>query len=97
MVGDIVSGTGKHGELVNFADPVDLEHDPGNGHRRAARRRLHWQGMGLTPRHPLGPPPLRIYWRDAFVPPAPLFRATGTPWMLATDALAEQGHARGNN
>ena len=31
-----------------------------------------------------------IYFRDDFVPPAPIFRAIGTQFTLATDDLAEQ-------
>jgi hypothetical protein len=34
--------------------------------------------------------PRRVYWRDDFKPPAPLFRAIGTPWTLATDQLADK-------
>jgi hypothetical protein len=76
--------------LINFADPVDWSRTPGvavDVRRADGSTGREWR---LTPRHPLEPPPLRIYWRDDFVPPAPLFRATGTPWMLATDALADK-------
>ena len=31
-----------------------------------------------------------VYFRDDFVPPAPLFRATGSLWIFATDDLAER-------
>src|SRR5215813_9900041 len=43
----------------------------------------------VAPPNPVGPPQ-RIYWRDDFKAPAPLFRAVGTPWTLATDPLADQ-------
>jgi len=42
----------------------------------------------VAPPNPVGPPQ-RIYWRDDFKAPAPLFRAVGTPWTLATDPLAD--------
>ena len=32
----------------------------------------------------------RVFWREDFVPPAPMFRVKGTPWVLATDALADR-------
>src|SRR5262245_57765543 len=76
-------------QLVNFADPVDWSRTPG-----IAIDVRHADGsIGKAWR--LGPPdlsgpPRRIYWRDDFVPPAPLFRAIGTPWMLATDDLADR-------
>ena len=31
-----------------------------------------------------------VYFRADFVPPAPLFRATGSQWIFATDDLAER-------
>jgi hypothetical protein len=76
-------------QLVNFADPVDWNRTTGevvdvrraDGSTGKQRR--------LIPPHPVGPPN-RVYWRDDFVPPAPLFRATGTPWMLATDDIADK-------
>jgi hypothetical protein len=43
----------------------------------------------LEPPDPVGPRQ-RIYWRDDFTPPAPLFRAFGTPWTMATGALADR-------
>jgi hypothetical protein len=43
----------------------------------------------VAPPDPAGPPD-RIYWRDDFKAPAPLFRAVGTPWTLATDSLADK-------
>ena len=33
---------------------------------------------------------VECYFRDDFVPPAPLFRGTGTLWTFATDELAER-------
>jgi hypothetical protein len=78
-------------QLINFADPVDWSRTPGE----AADVRRADGSIGKEWRLIMSPPkpsrPLkRIYWRDDFVPPAPLFRATGTPWMLATDTLADK-------
>ncbi|MBR0668918.1 hypothetical protein GXW71_31500 [Roseomonas hellenica] len=39
--------------------------------------------------HPARPAP-PIYWRQDFVPPAPLFSVPGAQWTLVTDALADQ-------
>jgi hypothetical protein len=76
-------------QLVHFADPVDWSRTAG----MAIDVRRADGSIGKEWR--LGPPdlsgpPRRIYWRDDFVPPAPLFRANGTPWMLATDDLADK-------
>jgi hypothetical protein len=76
-------------QLVNFADPVDWSKTSGEAiDVRCADGSVARQWR-LIPPNPVGPPN-RVYWRDDFVPPAPLFRATGTPWMLATDDIAEK-------
>ena len=76
-------------QLINFADPVDWSKTRGD----SIEVRLADGSIGkqwrLSPPNP-GGLGTRIYWREGFVPPAPLFRATGTPWMLATDALADK-------
>jgi hypothetical protein len=74
---------------VHFADPVDWSRTQGiaSDVRRAdGSIGKEWR---LGPTDPSGPP-RRIYWRDDFVPPAPLFRAKGTALMLATDELADK-------
>lgn len=45
-----------------------------------------WSAPGWQP----GMPIPRLFWREDFVAPAPLFRTPGRPWTLATDALAER-------
>lgn len=35
-------------------------------------------------------PEQRPYWREDFVPDVPLFHAAHSPWIIATDAFAEQ-------
>jgi hypothetical protein len=76
-------------QLVNFADPVDWSRTPGMAvdvRRTDGSIGKEWR---LGPTDPSGPP-RRIYWRDDFVPPAPLFRASGTGLMLATDDFADK-------
>ena len=76
-------------QLVHYADPVDWSRTAGMAfdvRRGDGSIGKEWR---LGPPDPSGPP-RRIYWRDDFVPPAPLFRANGTPWMLATDELADK-------
>lgn len=75
--------------VLNFADPIDwsrtaavvLDVRRQDGSIRKQRY--------VAPPDPVGPP-RRIYWRDDFKAPAPLFRAVGTPWTLATDPLADK-------
>jgi hypothetical protein len=76
-------------QLVNFADPVDWSRTSGEAvdvRRADGSAARQWR---LIPPNPVGRPN-RVYLRHDFVPPAPLFRATGTPWMLATDDLADK-------
>jgi hypothetical protein len=76
-------------QLVTFADPIDWSRTPGvavDVRRADGSFGKEWR---LGPPNPSGPRQ-RIYWRGDFVPPAPLFRAIGTPWMLATDDLADK-------
>jgi hypothetical protein len=74
-------------QVVAFADPFDRDRTSGGTAeivRPDGSTRREWR---LAQPDPYGPP-LHIHWRDDFVPPAPLFRVPGTPWTLATDALA---------
>jgi hypothetical protein len=75
-------------QVVAFADPIDWTKTPGQFSgfvRPDGSVRRYWH---LAPPNPVNPS--RIYWRDDFRPPAPLFRVVGTGWMLATDALADK-------
>jgi hypothetical protein len=73
-------------QAVHFAHLIDWNRTPGQivGHPRpdGSIRRQRYLA------HPPDGP--RTYWRDDFTPPAPLFRVSGTPWTLATDALADR-------
>jgi hypothetical protein len=73
-------------QVVHFADLIDWNRTPGQvlEHRRpdGSIRRQRYLA------HPLDGQ--RTYWRDDFTPRAPLFRVFGTPWTLATDALADR-------
>ena len=74
---------------IHFADPLDWSRTPGEAvdvQRADGSIGKEWR---LPWPNPAGPP-LRVYWRDDFVPPAPLFRVPGTAWMLATDELADR-------
>ena len=73
-------------QVLAFADPFDHDRTPGRIETiRAADGRTTeaWRPAGPVPGQPS-----QIFWRDDFVPPAPLFRVPGTAWTLATDELA---------
>jgi hypothetical protein len=75
--------------VAAYADPVDWTKTAGQAlelPRPDGSTRKIWC---LAPPDPAGPPQ-RVYWRDDFLPPAPLFRALGTPWTLAIEALADR-------
>lgn len=74
---------------IHFADPFDWSRTPGEAvdvQRADGSIGKEWRLPCPDP----ASPPLRVYWRDDFVPPAPLLRVSGTYWMLATDALADK-------
>lgn len=81
--------------LLAFANPMDIERsepadffsfrNPDGGEDRV------WLFDGAGP----GDPAPRIVWRDAFTPPASLFRVPGSPWALATESLAASVAASG--
>jgi hypothetical protein len=76
-------------QAVHYADVVDWNRTPGMAFdvRRAdGSIGKEWRLGSPGPNDPA----VRIYWRDDFVPPAPLFRANGTPWMLVTDEVADK-------
>jgi len=75
--------------VVPFADLIDWSRTAGLSlevPRPDGSIRKRWF---MAPPNPVGPPN-RAYWREDFTPPAPLFHAAGTPWTLATDALADK-------
>lgn len=75
--------------VVPLGDPIDWSKTAGQTlevRRPDGSIRKRWF---LAAPNPVGPPN-RIYWRDDFTPPAPLFRAVGTPWTLATERLADR-------
>ena len=71
---------------LSFADPFDHDRTPGRIETiRAADGRTT---EAWRPARPVPGQSSQIFWRDDFVPPAPLFRVPGTAWTLATDELA---------
>lgn len=75
--------------VVAFADLIDWNRTAGQAldvPRPDGSIRKLWR---LAPPNPVGSS-RRIYWRDNFTPPAPLFRVAGTSWTVATDSLADR-------
>ena len=71
-----------------FADPFDHERTPGRTETVGLA-----EGRTVEAWRPARPVPGQgrtIYWRAGFAAPAPLFRVLGTPWTLATEALAKR-------
>lgn len=82
------------------ADPFDHDRSTGDWRDEYEGPIDEWSPNAPTVRRwRLDPPdpgkPMRIRWRDDFVPPAPLFAAVGAHWFLATDELAVRVRAAG--
>ena len=76
-------------QVVPFADPIDWSRTAGHWLDVARPDGSISKRWFIVPPNPVGPPN-RICWRQDFTPPAQLFRAAGTQFMLATDALADR-------
>ena len=75
-------------QIVPFANPFDREKTSGSlaeTQQPGGSTRREWQ---LARPDPHGPP-LHVHRRNDFIPPSPMFRVPGTPWTLATNALAK--------
>ena len=86
--------------LTHVADPFDREQSDGDYADIYVGPPQAWRPDAPTVRRwRLATPgpgrPIRIRWREDFIPPVPLFQAAGVPWTLATDALAERIRAAG--
>jgi len=76
-------------EVVHSAEPFDREQSDGvwvDAVGRDGRSSRRWELIGGGPNDPTP----RIVFSGEFVPPAPLFRALGTGWLMATDDLAQR-------
>jgi hypothetical protein len=75
--------------VVPIGDPIDWSRTAGQSLEVPQPDGSTRERWFIRPPNPVEPPN-RIYWRDDFTPPAPLFRAVGTAAILATDALADR-------
>lgn len=82
--------------VAHFADAIDWERTPMQILELPRDDGTILKRRFVRPPHP-AEPDSRIYWRKDFAPPAPLFHVVGTPWMMATDALADRVMRAGIN
>lgn len=75
-------------EVLHVGDVIDR--DASDGEWRERRRSDGTVRRTWMPAVGPGRPAPRVVLKDGFAAPAPIFHATGLPWLLVTDDLAER-------